>query len=75
MQGLLIFVVGLAVTSGSLATLHAPGSNHRGAEVVVLTTANLGVTVLRFVAMTLWVFVRRPAGQPDRGGRRDSRRS
>ncbi|MCW2826831.1 MAG: sugar translocase [Marmoricola sp.] len=68
-QGLLIFVVGLAVTSGSLATLHAPGSNHRGAEVVVLTTANLGVTVLRFLAMKLWVFVRRPAGRPAGPGR------
>ena len=57
-QGLVIFAIGLAVTSGALALLHALGSTHRGAEVVVLTTANLGVTVLRFVAMRLWVFAR-----------------
>ncbi|MCW2846795.1 MAG: sugar translocase [Marmoricola sp.] len=59
-QGLVIFAIGLAVTSGALALLHSLGSAHRGAEVVVLTTANLGVTVLRFVAMKLWVFARRP---------------
>jgi len=60
MNGLVIFAAGLLVTSGSLALLHAAGSMSRGVEVVVLTTANLGVTVLRFVAMKLWVFVRRP---------------
>jgi len=58
-QGLLIFLVGLVVTSGSLTVLHALGSTRRGVEVGVLTTANLAVTVLRFVAMKLWVFVRR----------------
>jgi putative flippase GtrA len=58
-QGLMIFAVGLAVTSGALSVLHATGADHRGVEVVVLTAANLGVTVLRFVAMKLWVFVRR----------------
>ena len=57
LQGLVIFSVGLAATSGSLALLHAVSSPSRGVEVVVLTTANLGVTVLRFVAMKLWVFV------------------
>ncbi len=62
-QGLTIFAIGLAVTSGSLAALHSLGSTHRGAEVVVLTTANLGVTVLRFVAMKLWVFAVSPCGE------------
>ncbi len=57
-QGLLIFAAGLAATSGALALLHAVGSTHRGVEVVVLTTANLAVTVLRFVALKLWVFAR-----------------
>jgi glycosyltransferase involved in cell wall biosynthesis len=55
-QGLLIFAAGLLATSGSLALLHAAGSSGRAAEVVVLTTANLAVTILRFVAMKLWVF-------------------
>ena len=58
-QGLAIFAAGLAATSGSLWLLHALTSPSRGAEVVVLTVANLAVTVLRFVALKLWVFVRR----------------
>ncbi len=60
-QGLVIFAAGLGATSGSLWLLHAATSPNRGLEVAVLTAANLGVTVLRFVAMKLWVFVRRPA--------------
>ncbi len=59
-QGLTIFAIGLAATSGSLTVLHSLGSTHRGAEVVVLTSANLGVTVLRFVALKLWVFAVSP---------------
>jgi glycosyltransferase involved in cell wall biosynthesis len=57
-QGLALFAAGLAVTSGALALLHASGSTNRALEVTVLTLANLAVTVLRFVAMKLWVFVR-----------------
>jgi len=56
-QGLAVFAVGLAVTTGSLWLLHAvdhaPG---RVVEMLVLTGANLFVTVMRFVAMRLWVF-------------------
>jgi len=63
-QGLLIFLTGLAVTSGSLALLHAAGTPSRGVEVVVLTAANLAVTVLRFAAMKLWVFARRTEPVP-----------
>lgn len=59
-QGLAVFTAGLVATSGSLALLHASGSRSRAVEVVVLTTANLAVTLLRFVAMRLWVFVGRP---------------
>jgi hypothetical protein len=48
------------VTTGSLWLLHAttarPGAF---AEMLVLTLANLFVTVMRFVAMRLWVFARR----------------
>lgn len=60
-QGLAIFAAGLGATSGSLALLHTAGSSSRVLEVSVLTVANLAVTVLRFAAMKLWVFVRRPA--------------
>ena len=67
-RGLVVFAIGLGVTSGSLWLLHASGSTHRGAEVVVLTVANLVVTVMRFVAMRGWVFSRRRSGRtpPDR---------
>jgi glycosyltransferase involved in cell wall biosynthesis len=62
-QGLAIFAGGLAATSGSLWLLHAVTSPSRAAEVTVLTLANLGVTLARFVAMRLWVFASRaPAG-------------
>jgi putative flippase GtrA len=60
LQGLAIFAVGLGVTSGCLWLLHAgSASPGRVAEVLVLTAANLFVTVMRFVAMRLWVFARR----------------
>jgi len=58
LQGLLVFGAGLLLTSASLAALGS-GSAH-WVEVSVLTVANLAVTVLRFLAMRLWIF-RRPA--------------
>ena len=51
------------MTSGALWWWTA-GSSHRGVEVAVLTVANLGVTVMRFVAMRAWMFVRRPSVEP-----------
>jgi putative flippase GtrA len=57
MRGLIAFGVGLAVTSGALAALHAitaqPG---RAAEVAVLVLANLAATVVRFLLYRGWVF-------------------
>jgi putative flippase GtrA len=56
-RGLIAFGVGLAVTSGALAGLHAatarPG---RAAEVAVLVAANLAATVIRFALYRGWVF-------------------
>ncbi|MCK9875607.1 bifunctional glycosyltransferase family 2/GtrA family protein [Frankia sp. Ag45/Mut15] len=63
LQGLVVFGIGLGLTSGSLALLHA-GSGHpgRGLEVTVLVLANLLSTVIRFLLMRAWVFrPRRPA--------------
>ena len=59
LQGLLVFALGLALTSGSLWVLglvsaHPP----RVVEVVVLIVANLAATVLRFVLLREWVFAR-----------------
>jgi putative flippase GtrA len=60
LQGLVILAFGLGVTSGSLWLLHAAtGTPGRLTEMLVLTLANLLVTVMRFVAMRLWVFARR----------------
>ena len=57
LRGLIAFGIGLAVTSGALAALHAvtaqPG---RAAEVAVLVAANLAATVVRFVLYRGWVF-------------------
>lgn len=49
--GLLAFGAGLALTTGSLAALHASGQAGRGVEVLVLTVANAMATLLRFVAL------------------------
>ncbi len=57
LQGLAIFGIGLLATTGTLWLLHAvDGTPSRVTEMAVLTTANLMVTVLRFVALRLWVF-------------------
>ncbi|GIJ48921.1 sugar translocase [Virgisporangium aliadipatigenens] len=60
-QGLLIFGLGLALTSGSLGLLHAlDPTPARGVELVVLCAANAGATLVRFLLMRAWVFRRAP---------------
>jgi putative flippase GtrA len=56
-QGLVVFAIGLGLTSGSLALLDAL-SNHppRGVELTVLIVANLVATGVRFLMMRIWVF-------------------
>ncbi|MFF2187932.1 glycosyltransferase [Streptomyces sp. NPDC058155] len=61
-QGLVVFAIGLALTSGSLAALDAASGNPaHGTELAVLISANLAATVLRFLLFRAWVF-------PDRRG-------
>ncbi|MEY9484665.1 putative flippase GtrA [Streptomyces calvus] len=57
LKGLAAFLVGLALTSGSLAVLHrtAPGAGPR-VELVTLVAANLAATLLRFLLLRAWVF-------------------
>ena len=56
-QGLLVFGLGLALTSGSLSLLGSLASRPpRLVEVAVLIAANLAATVLRFVLLREWVF-------------------
>ncbi|MEU9250841.1 bifunctional glycosyltransferase family 2/GtrA family protein [Streptomyces sp. NPDC048270] len=61
-QGLVVFAIGLALTSGSLAALGAAAAHPaHSTELAVLITANLAATVLRFLLFRAWVF-------PDRRG-------
>ena len=56
-QGLAVFAVGLALTSGSLKLLHATSqSPDRSTELAVLVLANLTATAVRFVLLRNWVF-------------------
>ncbi|MFD9486999.1 glycosyltransferase [Streptomyces sp. NPDC059991] len=56
-QGLVVFAIGLALTSGSLAALGAAdGDPSHSTEVAVLVAANLAATVLRFLLFRAWVF-------------------
>jgi putative flippase GtrA len=62
LRGLIAFGIGLAVTSGALAALHAVAAQPgRAAEVVVLVAANLAATVVRFMLYRGWVFRGAPA--------------
>jgi putative flippase GtrA len=57
LQGLAVFGLGLLLTSGSLALLHAQATRpSRTLEAIVLVGANLAATVLRFVLLRAWVF-------------------
>ncbi len=59
-QGLVVFAIGLALTSGSLAALDAATvSPSPGSELTVLVAANLAATVLRFLLFRAWVFPER----------------
>ncbi len=72
-RGLITFAIGLALTSGALATLHASAPQAgRTAELTVLLAANLTATLVRFGLYRGWVFrhppsstgTSRPAGGP-----------
>ncbi|WP_322762725.1 dolichyl-phosphate beta-glucosyltransferase [Frankia sp. Cr2] len=57
LEGLLVFGLGLGLTSGSLAMLSALTSHPgRPLELGILIGANLAATVLRFVLLRAWVF-------------------
>jgi putative flippase GtrA len=55
-QGLAVFLLGLGLTSGSLALVHASGISGRATESLVLVSANLCATLLRFLLLRRWVF-------------------
>ncbi len=56
-EGLIVFGLALAITSGALAGLHAAVDQpHRVLELTVLVLANLVATAVRFVLLRGWVF-------------------
>jgi putative flippase GtrA len=62
-EGLLVFTLGLALTSGALALVHGTsgGSPDRWLELVTVTAANLAATAVKFLLFRLVVF--RPRGR------------
>ncbi|HEX7739052.1 MAG TPA: bifunctional glycosyltransferase family 2/GtrA family protein [Marmoricola sp.] len=66
-QALAVFAVGLGVTTLTLLGAHALGVHNGAVETIVLTVANLAVTVGRFAAMRWWIFPTRRSGQQHRG--------
>ncbi len=58
-QGLAVFALALALTSGSLAVLGLiTVSAHHAVELLVLMTASLTITALRFTLLRSWIFSR-----------------
>jgi putative flippase GtrA len=56
-EGLIVFAIALAITSGALAVLHGlVDQPHRLVEITVLVLANLIATAVRFVLLRGWVF-------------------
>ncbi len=73
-QGMLVFGVSLALTSGALLVLSAlvahPGTR---LQLAVLVGANAVAGVVRFVLLRTWVFVRRDESAPAGGAVRAAR--
>jgi putative flippase GtrA len=66
-QGLLVFTVGLGLTSGSLALLHATAPRPpRLVEVAVLIAASIVTTLVRFALFRAWVFRSERTPEPGR---------
>jgi putative flippase GtrA len=57
LEGLVVFGLGLAMTTGALGLLDRfPGHPGRAAELAALVAANAAATVARFVLLRSWVF-------------------
>jgi putative flippase GtrA len=65
-QGLVVFGLGLALTTAALAALEqwAPEAG-RAVELLVLVAANAVATILRFIAFRSWIFLPRRAVTAD----------
>jgi putative flippase GtrA len=65
-EGLLVFTIGLALTSGALALVHGSpgGAPDRWLEIVTVTAANLAATAVKFLLFRLVVFRSRGTRAP-----------
>ncbi|WP_329111309.1 bifunctional glycosyltransferase family 2/GtrA family protein [Micromonospora sp. NBC_01699] len=64
LQGLVVFAVGVGLTSSALALLpHLVAHPPRSVELFVLVGANLVATVVRFLLLRIWLFHRRATGE------------
>ncbi|MFI7698611.1 glycosyltransferase [Nonomuraea sp. NPDC049480] len=54
LEGLIAFLVGLALTSGSLSLL--PDGVSHGVELIAVIVANAAATLVRFLLLRVWVF-------------------
>ncbi|SNT49406.1 Glycosyltransferase, catalytic subunit of cellulose synthase and poly-beta-1,6-N-acetylglucosamine synthase [Actinomadura meyerae] len=75
LEGGAAFLLGLALSTGGLALLHAaaPGAS-RAVEIAALVTANAAATLARFLLMRAWIFHPRrldPRTRPRGTGRHD----
>jgi putative flippase GtrA len=61
-EGLIVFGIGLALTSGSLTLVHSTTTPDRWGELLTVVGANLAATAVRFLLFRLWVF-RQPAAR------------
>lgn len=62
-EGLIVFGIGLALTSGALALVHGTTTTDRWGELLTVVGANLAATAVRFLLFRLWVF-RQPGTRP-----------
>lgn len=68
-EGLIVFAVGLALTSGALVALHSFGEPAATVELLVLVAANLAASVVRFLLLRGWVFHPRRTASHQGGSR------
>ncbi|WP_457948225.1 glycosyltransferase [Pseudarthrobacter sp. alpha12b] len=67
-EGLIVFGIGLLLTSEALALVHRTTTPDRWAEVLTVVAANLAATAVRFLLFRLWVFRdRAPHAAPSAG--------
>lgn len=61
LQGLIVFLLSLAITSGALGLLHLLAATpSRAIELAALVVANLVATAVRYLALRNWVFSTKP---------------